>query len=74
MHNPVRGLRVLSLDGGGCKGIIPLKFLQVLEDWISLPFPVQENFDLFLGPSSGKLMAYLLISLADCEAKELSLS
>uniref|UniRef100_A0A093XBG7 Calcium-independent phospholipase A2-gamma n=1 Tax=Talaromyces marneffei PM1 TaxID=1077442 RepID=A0A093XBG7_TALMA len=52
MHNPARGFRVLCLDGGGCRGIIPLKFLQALEDRIDLPLPVQQNFDIFVAPSS----------------------
>lgn len=54
LHNPARGLRVLSIDGGGCRGIVPLKFLQILQDKIGLPYPVQENFDVVLGTSSGK--------------------
>lgn len=54
MHNPARGFRVLCLDGGGCRGIIPLKFLQALEGRIDLPLPVQQNFDIFVAPSSGE--------------------
>jgi hypothetical protein len=69
MHNPARGLRVLSLDGGGCRGVIPLKFLQALEDRIGLPYPVQENFDVFLGPSSGRFVAQVLILPADCDTR-----
>lgn len=56
MHNPARGFRVLCLDGGGCRGIIPLKLLQALEDRIGLPLPVQQNFDMFLAPSSGEAL------------------
>jgi hypothetical protein len=33
------GFQVLSLDGGGCSGI-----LKVLEDRIGLPYPIQEDF------------------------------
>jgi patatin-like phospholipase/acyl hydrolase len=54
MHNPVRGLRVLCLDGGGCRAVIPLSFLQILEECIGIPYPVQQNFDVFIGPSSGR--------------------
>jgi hypothetical protein len=32
--------RVLSIDGGGVRGIVPLAFLQVLQDRIGLPHPV----------------------------------
>jgi hypothetical protein len=54
IHNPSRGLRVLSLDGGGIRGIVHLKFLQILQDRIGLPLPVQENFDFTVGTSCGK--------------------
>jgi hypothetical protein len=49
------GVIALSIDGGGVRGIIPLQFLQVLQDRIGLPIPVQENFDLAFGTSSGEL-------------------
>ena len=48
------GVIALSIDGGGVRGIIPLQFLQVLQDRIGLPIPVQENFDLAFGTSSGE--------------------
>lgn len=48
------GVTVLSIDGGGVRGIVPLQFLQVLQDRIGLPIPVQENFDLAFGTSSGE--------------------
>lgn len=54
LRNPARGLNVLSLDGGGCRGIVPLAFLRVLEGRIGLPYPIQENFDIVIGTSSGK--------------------
>jgi hypothetical protein len=46
--------RVLSIDGGGSRGRVPLEFIQVLQDRIGLPYPVQENFDVAYGTSSGK--------------------
>lgn len=48
------GVTVLSVDGGGVRGIVPLQFLQVLQDRIGLPIPVQENFDIAFGTSSGE--------------------
>jgi hypothetical protein len=47
-------VRVLSIDGGGVRGIVPLAFLQVLQDRIGLLHPVQENFDVVYGTSSGE--------------------
>lgn len=47
-------IRVLSIDGGGTRGRIPLEFLQILQDSIGLPYPVQRNFDVVYGTSSGK--------------------
>ena len=45
--------RVLSIDGGGTRGRAPLEFLQVLQDAVALPYPVQQNFDVIFGTSSG---------------------
>jgi len=50
---PTATPRLLSIDGGGARGVIPLVFLQALEDRIGLPYPVQENFDFAFGTSSG---------------------
>ena len=52
---PAAGINVLSIDGGGTRGIIPLQTLQILQDKIGLPYPVQENFDFAFGTSSGEL-------------------
>jgi|SRR5436190_12091484 len=51
---PTATARLLSIDGGGARGIIPLVFLQVLEERIGLPYPVQENFHFAFGTSSGQ--------------------
>jgi len=50
---PTATVRLLSIDGGGAKGIIPLVFLQALEEKIGLPYPVQENFHYIIGTSIG---------------------
>lgn len=47
------GVRVLTLDGGGVRGIATLQYLKSLQEKIGLPYPVQENFDLAYGTSSG---------------------
>jgi hypothetical protein len=51
---PTATVRLLSIDGGGVRGIIPLVFLQVLEERLGLPYPVQGNFHFTIGTSSGK--------------------
>jgi hypothetical protein len=53
--------RILSIDGGGTRGRAPLEFLCVLEETIGLPYPVQRNFDMVFGTSSGT-SAYLFVS------------
>jgi hypothetical protein len=47
------GFRVLSIDGGGIRAVIPIQFLRALEQAIGLEMPVQEHFDLSFGTSSG---------------------
>lgn len=47
-------VNVLSLNGGGSRGMVPLRFLPILQDSISLPIKVQENFDIGFGSSSGE--------------------
>ncbi|KKY29202.1 putative patatin-like phospholipase [Phaeomoniella chlamydospora] len=64
------GISVLSIDGGGVRGIMPLQFLQILQDRIGLPIPVQEHFDVAFGTSSGGLITLALFlngwSADDC--------
>lgn len=50
---PTATINLLSIDGGGARGIIPLVFLQVLEEKIGLQYPVQENFHYIVATSSG---------------------
>jgi hypothetical protein len=51
---PTAGIRVLTLDGGGVRGLTTLEFLRHLQYKIDLPYPVQENFDVAFGTSSGE--------------------
>ncbi|KIW00820.1 hypothetical protein, variant [Verruconis gallopava] len=55
---PTAGVRVLGLDGGGVRGIIPLTILRGLEaDLAYLGCPLQDHFDFVAGTSSGGLAA-----------------
>jgi patatin-like phospholipase/acyl hydrolase len=48
-------LRVLSIDGGGIRGIIPAKVLADLE--LRAGRPVAQLFDLVVGTSTGGILA-----------------
>jgi hypothetical protein len=47
-------VRVLSLDGGGIRGIVELTILQRLENLIDLGIPLGQFFDLMVGTSAGR--------------------
>lgn len=47
------GVRLLSLDGGGVRGIIELEILRRLEQEIGLDLPISNFFDLIVGTSAG---------------------
>jgi hypothetical protein len=47
--------RILSIDGGGIKGVFPASFLATVED--SLGKPVTDYFDLVVGTSTGGIIA-----------------
>ncbi len=51
-------VRVLSIDGGGTRGRVPLEFIRVLQDRLRLPYAIQRNFDVVYGTSSGTLFLY----------------
>ncbi|TGO90888.1 hypothetical protein BPOR_0047g00110 [Botrytis porri] len=57
---PTAGIRVLTFDGGGIRGVASLQYLQVLQERIGLPYPVQENFDMVFGTSIGAIVALKL--------------
>ncbi|KAK5189104.1 hypothetical protein LTR96_010884 [Exophiala xenobiotica] len=54
------GVNVLTIDGGGIKGVVPLLFLQTLQDRLGLPIPVQDHFEIAFGTSSGGLIVLAL--------------
>lgn len=47
------GIRILSIDGGGTRGIVPLETLSILQDLLGANLPIRELFDLAFGTSSG---------------------
>lgn len=47
--------RILSIDGGGIRGIIPAKWLTKLEE--ELGSPLHTHFDLVVGTSTGAMLA-----------------
>ncbi|KAH0565196.1 hypothetical protein GP486_001412 [Trichoglossum hirsutum] len=55
------GVRILTLDGGGVRGIIELTILERLEQRIGLRTPIRELFDLVMGTSTGGIIALGLV-------------
>ena len=73
LHGPPRhpgGVRVLSLDGGGMKGLATIRMLRAIEKATNRP--LREMFDLVVGTSTGALLTVALMvrgfSLDECEA------
>ena len=50
--------RILVIDGGGIKGVVPASFLAYVEE--SLPNPIAQYFDLIVGTSTGGIIALAL--------------
>jgi hypothetical protein len=50
--------KILTIDGGGIKGVFPASFLATLEE--SIPGKVGEYFDLIVGTSTGGIIAVAL--------------
>ncbi|KAI9778775.1 MAG: hypothetical protein M1839_007865 [Geoglossum umbratile] len=51
------GVRVLSLDGGGMRGIVELEVLRAVERCLGGKIPVQHFFDLIVGTGTGGIIA-----------------
>lgn len=49
--------RVLSIDGGGPRGIIPLENLEIMQQFLGPQLPLCDMIDLTVGCSSGGLIA-----------------
>ena len=77
------GIRVLTLDGGGIRGIVELEILRAIESRINVGsvggrfIPVQRFFDLIVGTSTGGIVALGLTvrqwSVNDCISEFLRL-
>lgn len=55
-HHYEAGYRILSLDGGGIRGVFSAKLLEMLDD----EFHFLQNVDLFVGTSTGSILACTL--------------
>lgn len=57
-----RPIRILSIDGGGMRGLIPLRQLQLMENQLRRDTGkgIYESFDLFVGTSIGGILAIAL--------------
>uniref|UniRef100_A0A803M1Z9 PNPLA domain-containing protein n=1 Tax=Chenopodium quinoa TaxID=63459 RepID=A0A803M1Z9_CHEQI len=64
-----QGLRILTMDGGGMKGLATVKILKELEKGTGKP--IHEMFDLICGTSTGGMLAVALgiksMTLDECE-------
>ncbi|CAK3752481.1 hypothetical protein DOTSEDRAFT_168601 [Lecanosticta acicola] len=54
------GVRILSLDGGGIRGIVQLEVLRAIEQTLASHLPVQSFFDLIVGTGTGGLVGLAL--------------
>lgn len=57
---PSKKIRILSIDGGGIRGVIPARILQAIEEETGKP--IFELFDLVIGNSTGGLVALALLT------------
>ncbi|KAE8443409.1 hypothetical protein EG329_001890 [Mollisiaceae sp. DMI_Dod_QoI] len=51
------GVRILSLDGGGVRGIVELTILKAIMEKVGHNIPIQELFDVVVGTSTGGIVA-----------------
>ncbi|KAI9855647.1 MAG: hypothetical protein M1813_009693 [Trichoglossum hirsutum] len=56
VHPPTAGVGVLCIDGGGTRGVVPLKLMKRIQDRIGLPIQLQRFFKVAFGISSGGLI------------------
>jgi patatin-like phospholipase/acyl hydrolase len=65
------GVRILTLDGGGVRGLVELKLLKAVESALGGKIPIQRFFDLIGGTSTGGLVALGLCTknwtLTECD-------
>ncbi|OAP65530.1 hypothetical protein AYL99_01502 [Fonsecaea erecta] len=61
------GARLLTLDGGGIRGIIELAIIREMEKRLNLQIPFRDYFDLIVGTSTGGIIA-LALAMGDRDA------
>ena len=54
------GVRILTLDGGGVRGVVELALLERLELRVGVGVPIRDLFDLIIGTSTGEKHPRLL--------------
>jgi hypothetical protein len=54
LNPPTAGIRILSIDGGGIRGIVPLETLEILQIALGPELRIQDFFDLSFGTSVGE--------------------
>ncbi|KAF2475025.1 uncharacterized protein BDR25DRAFT_280671 [Lindgomyces ingoldianus] len=54
------GVRILSLDGGGIRGIVELEVLNQIQRNLGVDIPIRAFFDLIVGTSTGGIIALAL--------------
>jgi len=64
-HPPTAGVGVLCIDGGGVRGVVPLKMLKRIQNQIGLPIPFQRFIKVAFGISSGTSAQQLRQPLAN---------
>ena len=52
------GVRMLNIDGGGVRGVVPLEFLTRLQNELGPKARVQDFFDIAFGTSAGMFTSY----------------
>ncbi|KAF1847324.1 uncharacterized protein K460DRAFT_278260 [Cucurbitaria berberidis CBS 394.84] len=57
---PLAGVRILSLDGGGVRGVVILEVLSRIQQELGNQIPIQDFFDLIIGTSTGGIVALAL--------------
>ena len=54
LQPPTRGIQILSINGGDTRGVIPLKYLAMLQEIVGDSYPITSLFNLSFSMSSDK--------------------
>ena len=57
------GVRILSIDGGGIRGVVPLEFLSLLQLEVGNEILLETLFNQAFGTSSGKIDTAILLTV-----------